>query len=105
FAGSRDCAIARWITEHRLGWVLDSSTLDAVAAELRALQHEPNRLAEMQRHCQRVYNAHFSRQRVMDVWHEELLGLLNGKLTTEAQRHRENGQQSPQQLGSLLTSV
>jgi len=76
FAGSRDCAIARWIAEHRVGWVLDSSTLDAVAAELRALQHEPDRLAEMQRHCQRVYHAHFSRQRVMDAWHEELSALL-----------------------------
>jgi glycosyltransferase involved in cell wall biosynthesis len=79
FAGSSDCAIARWITEHRLGWVLDSSSLDSIAAELRVLQHEPGRLAEMQRHCQRVYHAHFSRRRVMDGWHSELLALLPRK--------------------------
>ncbi len=89
FAGSRDCAIARWILEHQVGWVLDAGSMEAVAADLRRLQHEPARLAEMQRRCHQVYHAHFSRRRVMDAWHEELLGLLQKKLTTETQRHRK----------------
>jgi glycosyltransferase involved in cell wall biosynthesis len=108
FAGSRDCAIARWIAEHRVGWVLDDSTLDAVAAELRALQHEPGRLAETQRHCQRVYHAHFSRQRVMDAWHEELTRLLpcsNARQTTEPQRHRESTDHADHSLASLVPSL
>jgi glycosyltransferase involved in cell wall biosynthesis len=89
FAGSRDCAIARWIREHQVGWLLDADSVDAIAADLRQLQHEPARLAEMQRRCHQVYHAHFSRRQVMDAWHEELLGLSQKKLTTEAQRHRE----------------
>jgi glycosyltransferase involved in cell wall biosynthesis len=76
FAGSRDCAIARWIAEHRIGWVLDASSLETLAAELRVLQHQPDRLAQLQSHCQRIYHAHFSRQRVMDTWHEELSALV-----------------------------
>jgi glycosyltransferase involved in cell wall biosynthesis len=111
FAGSRDCAIARWIDEHRVGWVLDASTADAVAAELQALRREPGRLVEMQHHCQRVYHAHFSRRCVMDAWHQELTGLLpssigrNGKLTTETQRHRENTEHANGKLNSSLLSL
>lgn len=76
FAGSRDSAIARWIEEYRVGWVLTPDTLDAVAAELRDLSAAPGRLAELQTHCHAVYQAHFARRRVMDRWDRELRGLL-----------------------------
>ncbi len=76
FAGPRDAAIARWIEEHGVGWVLDQQSLEEVAQRLRSLAAAPDTLAEMQRHCQRVYQEHFSRRRVMDAWHRELLQLL-----------------------------
>ncbi len=76
FAGPRDAAIARWIEEYGVGWVLDSQTQGEVVAQLRSVASTPETLAEMQRHCQRVYQEHFSRSRVMDGWHRELMQLL-----------------------------
>lgn len=80
FAGPRDAAIARWIEEHQVGWVLDADSLDQVAAELRTLAAEPARVKRLQEHCLHIYQAHFSRRRVMDEWHCELSSLLDAKL-------------------------
>lgn len=76
FAGSRTSAIAQWIDEHKLGWVLDDESLDAVAAELHILSAAPAKLAEMQRHCHAVYQQHFSRRRIMNDWNQVLRGLI-----------------------------
>jgi glycosyltransferase involved in cell wall biosynthesis len=76
FAGSRDSAVARWIRELGVGWVLDDRSQGEVAAALRALRDRPERLAELQRHCHRVYHEHFSRRKVMADWHRELQALL-----------------------------
>ena len=76
FAGPRDAAIARWIEEFKVGWVLDRESLDEVAATLRELANAPDRLAQLQQHCHRIYQREFSRRRVMDQWHRELLALL-----------------------------
>lgn len=76
FAGSRQAAIARWITEHQVGWVLDGQSQDSVAAQLQALAAAPERLLALQRHCHEVYQRHFSRRRVMSDWDRELRGLL-----------------------------
>lgn len=75
FAGPRDCAIAGWIGEHGVGWVLDRQSLPEVAASLRALALAPERLLGLQRHCHAIYQKHFSRRRVMDEWNRELLAL------------------------------
>jgi glycosyltransferase involved in cell wall biosynthesis len=76
FAGPADAAIALWIEEHGVGWVLNEQTLAEVAARLRGLAAAPESLRELQQHCQRVYREHFSRRRVMDDWNRELLALL-----------------------------
>jgi colanic acid biosynthesis glycosyl transferase WcaI len=73
FAGPRDAAIAGWIEEHGVGWVLDDQTQEEVASKLRSLAKAPELLEEMKLHCQRVYQVHFSRRCVMDDWHRELL--------------------------------
>jgi hypothetical protein len=78
FAGSREAAIARWIQEHRVGWVLDAGSRDSIAAELRGLVFEPGRLVTLQRHCHQVYHREFCRQRVMDEWDVELRSVLRG---------------------------
>jgi glycosyltransferase involved in cell wall biosynthesis len=76
FAGPRDAAIARWIEEHGVGWVLAPGSQEEVAARLRSLASAPGALEELQRHCHHVYHQHFSRRRVMDDWHQELLAML-----------------------------
>jgi hypothetical protein len=78
FAGSRDAAIARWIQEHGVGWVLDGDSMESVAAELRQLAAAPAKLAEVQRHCQRVYQESFCRDRVMKGWDWELRRVVAG---------------------------
>jgi glycosyltransferase involved in cell wall biosynthesis len=79
FAGPRDAAIARWIEEYSVGWVLDERSADTVAERLRGLAAAPDRLAELQRHCHRIYREAFSRRRVMDQWHHELTALLEAR--------------------------
>ena len=48
FAGPTGSGIARWIREHRVGWVLNADSSEAIAAELRALAVSRDRLKEMQ---------------------------------------------------------
>jgi glycosyltransferase involved in cell wall biosynthesis len=76
FAGSPDSAIAGWIREHGIGWVLSPDTLDAVAADLRQLAADPGRLGALQRHCHAVYREYFSWQEVVDGWDRELRALV-----------------------------
>ncbi len=86
FAGPRDAAVARWIDEHGVGWVLDDASADDVADRLRALAIAPEQLAQLQRHCHRVYHAEFSRQRMMDEWNRELRALLTPAAASEPAR-------------------
>jgi colanic acid biosynthesis glycosyl transferase WcaI len=76
FAGSRDTAVARWIEEFKVGWVLDSHSQDSILAELRTLATCPDKLQGIQHHCHRVYGQWFSRGRVMDEWDKQLRDLL-----------------------------
>jgi glycosyltransferase involved in cell wall biosynthesis len=76
FAGSREAAIARWIEASGVGWVLDRSSLEMVARDLRHLAKSREELTLLQRRCHAVYHAHFSRRRIMDRWDRELRTLL-----------------------------
>lgn len=64
FEGSEDSAIARWIREHRVGWVLGD--VERVAAELLALADSPGETDELRLRCHRVYQENFSRSRAID---------------------------------------
>jgi glycosyltransferase involved in cell wall biosynthesis len=76
FAGSRDAALARWIEAYGVGWVLDSSSLEKVARDLKHLAESSDELTLLQRRCHDVYHQHFSRRRIMDRWDRELRALL-----------------------------
>ncbi|NMG20377.1 glycosyltransferase family 4 protein [Brasilonema bromeliae] len=76
YAGPPDSAIARWIEEHQVGWVLTPATAGAVADDLRALAADPGRLASLRRRCHAVYHHHFSRQAQLARWDAELRQLL-----------------------------
>jgi glycosyltransferase involved in cell wall biosynthesis len=86
FAGSRDAAIARWIVEHHVGWILDAGSLGDIAGRLQELAASPSKLADLQRHCHRVYQQEFCRRRVMRDWDRELRGLL---AAPQAQKSRQ----------------
>jgi glycosyltransferase involved in cell wall biosynthesis len=76
FAGAPDSAIAGWIREFDVGWVLTADTVAEVAAELRSLAADPARLADLQRRCHAVYQEHFSWRAVTTGWDRELRTLL-----------------------------
>jgi glycosyltransferase involved in cell wall biosynthesis len=90
FAGSPDSAIARWIEEYGLGWVLTPRGIAPVAAQLRVLAADPARLADLQRHCHRVYHERFSRRRSMAAWNAELRALQGAPEAAQPRTGREN---------------
>ena len=68
FAGSPKSAIARWIEEFKVGWLLTPDTLPSVAAELRRLAANPEELLALRLRCHAVYHEHFSKRRQLDRW-------------------------------------
>jgi colanic acid biosynthesis glycosyl transferase WcaI len=76
FAGPEDSCVAGWIREHRVGWVLNSTSFAEVAFRLRYLAEDPERLRELQAHCFNVYVTYFSRDKMIDLWARELFHLL-----------------------------
>jgi colanic acid biosynthesis glycosyl transferase WcaI len=82
FAGSPDSAIASWIGEHGVGWVLTATNVPEIAADLQALAADPARLTKLQEHCHAVYQEQFSWKAVTAVWDRELRGLLHRPLRT-----------------------
>jgi hypothetical protein len=76
FAGSERSAIARWVREFRVGWVLTPETRSAVAAELKRLAADPTELLAMRIRCHAVYREHFSKQHLLDRWDSELRALI-----------------------------
>jgi colanic acid biosynthesis glycosyl transferase WcaI len=76
FSGSSDSALARWIEEYKIGWVLNETTLERVAVELLDLRDRPDKLLELQQHCFRVYHEHFSRASVVGEWDRQLRALV-----------------------------
>jgi len=79
FAGSADSAIARWIREHNVGWILTTENTGTVAEELKSLSESPEQLISLFSRCHQVYQRHFSKQQMLDRWHTELTTLLNGR--------------------------
>lgn len=76
FAGDPRSAIARWVEEYRVGWVLTPDAVPAVAADLRRLAAAPGGLLALRDRCHAVYHEHFSKARQLDRWDAELRALL-----------------------------
>jgi hypothetical protein len=76
FAGSRESAVAQWIQEHGIGWVLDAETLPEVARELVRLANARDEILALRCRCQQVYRTHFCFDKTMDCWDRELRALL-----------------------------
>lgn len=76
FAGSPESAIARWIAEYRIGWLLNRETLPGVVADLKRLAANPAELLALRERCHAVYHEHFSKRRQLDRWDAELRAVL-----------------------------
>lgn len=76
FEGSPDSAVARWIREFGIGWLLTTESEAAVAAEFEELGRTPTRLAELFGRCHQAYASQFSKRSVIDAWDRELRALL-----------------------------
>jgi colanic acid biosynthesis glycosyl transferase WcaI len=72
YAGSPESAIAQWIREFKVGWVLTPETLSAVVADLQQLASFPQQLQAIRDRCHRVYHEQFSRSRMTARWAAEL---------------------------------
>lgn len=77
FVGSRDSAIARWIHELKVGWVLDKESFQSVFCELGELAASPARKQTLFSHCFSIYRQNFSRESSVRRWDTELRALVN----------------------------
>lgn len=76
FCGSEDSAIARWITEFKVGWVLAPGHAEQTADELVRIASNRNELEKMCQHCQWIYSQHFLKPLITSEWNQTLLRLL-----------------------------
>ncbi|MGO9336303.1 MAG: glycosyltransferase family 4 protein [Terracidiphilus sp.] len=88
FIGSASSGIASWVKDLSVGWVLDTGlSSDAtyqmevrrIVRELKELAEDRALLEKLFSHCHSVYQANFSRQRILDHWHKELGVLASGE--------------------------
>jgi colanic acid biosynthesis glycosyl transferase WcaI len=98
FIGSASSGIARWIKEFGVGWVLDTTRpsnaiyrtqIRRISRELRELAGNRARLEKLFRHCHRIYQANFSKRRILDQWHKELVALGPSTETVSSRLHTE----------------
>jgi colanic acid biosynthesis glycosyl transferase WcaI len=82
FAGNPDSAIAGWVREFGVGWVLTTTNAADVAADLRALAADPTRLATLQERCHAAYGKQFSWRAVTAGWDRQLRALLHRRSGT-----------------------
>lgn len=70
FAGRKDCAVAAWILEHQVGWIIDDSdeSIDRVSKQLHELGQNPDKLSQLQSHCFEIYQQHFCKGVQLRNW-------------------------------------
>jgi len=76
FEGDEASAIAGWIRQYGLGWVLTGKNGDEVAADMTAFSLDNRRKQELFKHCHETYQKVFSKKAVLDGWESELKKLL-----------------------------
>ena len=72
FLGSPDSAIARWIEEFQVGWVLTRENLSMVVRDI-VLSLQPATKTQFFAHCHKIYRENFCRERALDRWSQLLV--------------------------------
>lgn len=68
FNGPENSAIAKWIIEHDIGWVLTDGNIQEIADKLIQLQEHPEKIKQRAQKAQQVYKTHFSQKSVIQQW-------------------------------------
>ena len=76
FEGGEDSAVARWIKQYEIGWVLIPRNVKEIAEQLMKYSKNVAWKNAMSKHCHQVYQEHFSKKVVVNNWKEELKVLL-----------------------------
>ncbi len=76
FAGSPDSSVARWIEEHRVGWVLTPDSAGIVEESLLRFADSPAVREQMFVRCHRVYQERFSKNAMVESWDPLLRSLV-----------------------------
>jgi len=72
FEGEADSALARWIREHQVGWVLTPLNLEETAQQLSLFAFNEGARERMFQRCHEVYRKYFSKKSVVDRFNDEL---------------------------------
>lgn len=83
FVGSADSAIAAWIRDFGVGWVLDPARVSEIAQELERWSRSAEAKARLFHHCHTVYRQEFSRSRSLERWDQAMRALLPGHKLSE----------------------
>ena len=75
FAGPKGSAIGNWITMSNTGWVLEGSSLEDTANDLRALANDKAALVKMQADAHALYQRQFSRKTITKGWADTIASL------------------------------
>jgi colanic acid biosynthesis glycosyl transferase WcaI len=79
FCGDRGSAVAQWIEQYDLGWVLTDGNISTVALSITSLMKDPAAKEQMNQRCRRIYQKHFSREVTLDEWQRMLTKLLTNR--------------------------
>jgi colanic acid biosynthesis glycosyl transferase WcaI len=96
FAGEPLSAIARWIRQYDVGWVLDRTTLSQLKEALERQAAVPRELRELQERCHATYHKYFSRQTMIDGWDcalREAVSAIAPKGRSSAEKIGDGGRQ------------
>ncbi len=72
FVGSRSAAIADWIEQYDVGWILNEHNLSEVACTLKQIAAGRSQLQDINIRCRQVYREHFSRKVQLEKWMDRL---------------------------------
>ena len=77
FNGPQDSAIAQWISQYEIGWILNSDNIPQIAAQLIELQNKPQTIQQYSQKAYKMYKEHFSRKSVVARWDQLLRSKIN----------------------------
>lgn len=77
FNGPQDSAIAKWISQYEIGWILSSGNIPQIAAQLIQLQNKPQTIQQYSQKAYKTYKEHFSRKSVVARWDQLLRSKIN----------------------------
>src|SRR5262249_34326285 len=67
FAGSSASAVAKWIKEYELGWILTADNVTDTSAQIIRYMNAAGENARMRERCFEIYQTRFSKKHILDA--------------------------------------